>query len=127
MGDTVIHLSAGVAVTLLVAFVGLVFGFGRVLLGQFERRLQERSAAIADLRQAERDAGEKRLVGIEVSLEKEAGRIGDLLGRIEKLNVTLPLEYVRREDWIRFSATIDAKLDKLAEMIHQRFPGGDQQ
>jgi hypothetical protein len=25
----------------------------------------------------------------------------------------LPLEYVRREDWIRFSSTLDAKLDAM--------------
>lgn len=31
--------------------------------------------------------------------------------------IKLPLEYVRREDWIRFGSTIDAKLDAMrAEM-----------
>ena len=30
-----------------------------------------------------------------------------------KLKAQLPLEYVRREDWIRFSNTLDAKFDAM--------------
>lgn len=30
-----------------------------------------------------------------------------------KLKAELPVEYVRREDWIRFSNTLEAKLDAL--------------
>lgn len=30
-----------------------------------------------------------------------------------KLKAQLPLEYVRREDWIRFSSTLDAKFDAM--------------
>jgi len=30
-----------------------------------------------------------------------------------RLKAQLPLEYVRREDWIRFSSTLDAKLDAM--------------
>ena len=34
-----------------------------------------------------------------------------------KLRAELPLDYVRREDWIRFSNTLEAKLDAMrAEM-----------
>ena len=32
---------------------------------------------------------------------------------VMKLKAQLPLEYVRREDWIRFSSTLDAKLDAI--------------
>ncbi|HXN84591.1 MAG TPA: hypothetical protein VN867_00910 [Candidatus Binataceae bacterium] len=35
------------------------------------------------------------------------------------LRLSLPLEYVRREDWIRFSATLDAKLDALREELRE--------
>ncbi|MEW5763702.1 MAG: hypothetical protein ACOYXN_00475 [Acidobacteriota bacterium] len=35
--------------------------------------------------------------------------------QILRLEGQLPNEYVRREDWIRFSASIDAKLDRLNE------------
>jgi hypothetical protein len=36
-----------------------------------------------------------------------------------ELRASLPLEYVRREDWIRFSATLDAKLDAMREEMRQ--------
>ena len=123
MDDTVIHLSASVAISLLGGILVMVGAFGKILLRQFEQRLAERSEHVAEMRQAERDTSERRLAGIENSLERESDRIGEIVSRIEKLNTTLPLEYVRREDWIRFSSTIDAKLDRLAEMIHTRLPG----
>ncbi len=38
---------------------------------------------------------------------------------IYELRVLLPVEYVRREDWIRFSATLDAKMDGLREEMRE--------
>jgi hypothetical protein len=38
---------------------------------------------------------------------------------IYELRVLLPIEYVRREDWIRFSATLDAKMDALREEMRE--------
>ena len=35
------------------------------------------------------------------------------------LKAMLPVEYVRREDWIRFSATLDAKMDGLREEMRE--------
>ena len=36
------------------------------------------------------------------------------------LRASLPLEYVRREDWIRFSGTLDAKLDAMREEMREQ-------
>lgn len=56
---------------------------------------------------------------------REAGNRIDLLNRdgtefgrgvereMLKLRAQLPMDYVRREDWIRFSNTLEAKLDAL--------------
>jgi hypothetical protein len=30
-----------------------------------------------------------------------------------QLKATMPVEYVRREDWIRFSNTLEAKIDAM--------------
>jgi hypothetical protein len=38
---------------------------------------------------------------------------------IYELRVLLPIEYVRREDWIRFSATLDAKMDGLRDEMRE--------
>ncbi len=36
-----------------------------------------------------------------------------------KLKAQLPLEYVRREDWIRFSSTLDAKFDAMRAEVRE--------
>ena len=46
-------------------------------------------------------------------------RWSELERAIYELRVLLPIEYVRREDWIRFSATLDAKMDGLREEMRQ--------
>lgn len=65
-------------------FCGVVFGFGKILLSQFEKRMQERFERF----------------------EKTEQAVQDLLK-------TLPEKYQRREDWIRESTVINAKLDAL--------------
>ncbi len=40
--------------------------------------------------------------------QRDAGRVDELEKELTDLRIALPLEYIRREDWIRFSSTIDA-------------------
>jgi hypothetical protein len=40
-------------------------------------------------------------------------RIFEVEKSVLRLRADLPLEYVRREDWIRFGNTLEAKLDAL--------------
>lgn len=79
-------------VYLLVAFIGFVSGVGKLLLRQVERRLDSRFSAIeaagAEWRRLERDW-----------LEWKA---------------ELPLQYVRREDYVRNQTVIEAKIDAIA-------------
>lgn len=79
-------------ILLLLAFFGLVGGFGKVLLDQFEKRLDERFAGLED--------GHTKALDVERQL---------LMLRAE-----LPLGYVRREDYIRNQTVIEAKIDAVA-------------
>jgi hypothetical protein len=47
--------------------------------------------------------------------ERDSSRVDELERQVTELRVHMPLEYVRREDWIRFSGTLDAKLDGMRE------------
>lgn len=82
-------------VTLLVTFLGFVFGGGRVLLAQIDKRLDTRFAAlegeVKGWRQVERD--------------------------LLLLKADLPLNYVRREDYVRGQSILEAKMDGLALKI----------
>lgn len=97
----VIQIPIGVAVTLILAAVGMMFGFAKILISQLNNSLDERFQS-SDVTQTQ----------IRDSIKKESERIDALSKQLQ----TLPLEYVRREDWIRFSAGIDNKLDRLADL-----------
>lgn len=50
---------------------------------------------------------------------RDSVRWSEIERGLYELRASLPLEYVRREDWIRFSATLDAKLDAMREEMRQ--------
>jgi hypothetical protein len=79
-----------------VTLIGLNLAALRWLLGQYSREIGKRLDTIS------RDGSE-----FSHAVERE----------LLKLKAQLPVDYVRREDWIRFSNTLEAKLDALrAEM-----------
>jgi len=52
-------------------------------------------------------------------VRRDDERWSQLERAIYELRVLLPIEYVRREDWIRFSATLDAKMDGLRDEMRE--------
>ncbi len=80
---------------LMVAFFSATWAFAKVLLKQLDQRFRER--------------------------DEKLNEVGNKIDEVEKdvlrLRAELPSEYVRREDWIRFSGTIDTKLDWLREKM----------
>ncbi|HEU4601564.1 MAG TPA: hypothetical protein VFS24_06335 [Steroidobacteraceae bacterium] len=86
------------------AMLAALYGFGRLLVRQIEKRLDERFTT--------RD---KSIEEIKTQISKVETHGRTLESDILRLRAELPNEYVRREDWIRFSGTIDAKLDWLRE------------
>ncbi len=50
---------------------------------------------------------------------RDSARWTEIERGLYELRARLPLEYVRREDWIRFSGTLDAKLDAMREEMRQ--------
>ena len=87
---------------LLVAFVTVAWIFGIILVRQFKGQLKERFDAVAVEMRERSDAEEK--VGAEIrKLEN------DFL----KWRGDMPIEYVRREDYVRGQSVIELKLDAL--------------
>lgn len=111
----VIQIPIGAAITLILAFVGLLFAFGKILVNQFNKSLDQRFI--------ERDEQHRQL---RESIKNESIRITELSNSLQKFASAMPLEYVRREDWIRFSATIDHKLDRLGEFMIKAMKGDRQ-
>ena len=84
-------------------------GAGAVIkftLIQFERRLETRFTGI-----------EKILGSYKEQSDSHAEETRRLDRDITQLKLDLANNYVRREDWIRLSTTLEAKLDALASRI----------
>ena len=101
-------------ILLLLAFFGCVFAFSRTLLGQFEKRLEEKFKAQEESRVAGsaslRDGIEKYTVqGV-----RTADQVQQLERDFLKWQADMPLQYVRREDYVRNQTIIESKLDGLA-------------
>lgn len=94
-------------ICLLLAFFGCVAAFGKILLGQFEKRLDERFKTQEDSRKTAQVHWDESFKKIE-TMSRQNER--DIL----QLQAKLPEHYLRREDWIRSQSTIEAKIDGLA-------------
>lgn len=89
----------GFGISLLGGFAAILVSAGKSLLGQFQRRIGEQ---FKDLQEAH------------LQEKKNLHRLErDLL----QLKADLPLEYVRREDYVRGQSIVEAKLDGLATKI----------
>ena len=82
------------------------WAIGNLVLAQFDKRLDERFAAQERMREEGRKQWDARF-GV---FETEQRRIER---EVLELKADLPMNYVRREDHIRFETVINAKLDAL--------------
>ena len=100
-------------ITLLLAFLGFLFAAGRLLLSQIDRRLSDRFETIEKAREEGQATWRQTFTQ---HLEEER-RETDLMRSIEReflrFQAELPLQYVRREDYVRGQSVIEAKLDAL--------------
>lgn len=100
-------------VLLLIAFFGCVAGFGKLLLDQVEKRLQERFAA-QDATRAQGQEMLRKTLDQHMDSERANTQAVQALERdFLKWQAEMPLHYVRREDYVRGQTVIEAKLDAL--------------
>lgn len=88
------------------ALVTLLLGAGRLLVGQFERRLDLRFAALEATRQQSAEQWRASFSALEATAREHEQRITQVL-------IDLPLQYQRREDAIRQEVAVIHRLDAL--------------
>ncbi len=93
-------------ITLLVMFLGSMGTFGKILLDQIEKRENERHSTL-----------EAQLAAIERVTREEAAQWQRVERELLSLKAELPLNYVRRDDFVRIQSVIESKLDGLALRI----------
>lgn len=97
-------------ILLLMAFFGAVWTFGTVLLGQFEKRQDERFEEQERSRKEAQAHWDKKFASMEKSANEWVRLERDLLA----FKGELPMTYVMRDDYVRNQTVIEAKLDALA-------------
>lgn len=106
-------------VGLLLAFFGAVAGAVKFVVAQFERRLDERFAGQEKARAESQKHWDSKFSNLEGAAKDEAGQWLRIERELLDLKAELPLQYVRREDYIRGQSVIEAKLDGLASKIEK--------
>lgn len=112
-------------VGLLLGFLGFCAGAGKVLLSQSQKHLDERFTAMSQsqserfaemerARTTQHDQLSRRLDGIEQVNREETVQWQRVERELLNLKADLPLNYVRREDYVQAIATIMTKLDAMA-------------
>lgn len=113
----------GAALTLVLAATG---GLARLLMTQFERRLDERFRTQEAARAEAQKIWTAKFEALEQCAQNEAREWQRIERDILTLKADLPLNYVRREDYIRNQSVIEAKLDGLALKIENAILRGNQ-
>ena len=100
-------------VSLLLGFFGCVGAFGKLLLVQFERRQNERFGAIEKVHEASQTALRQVIQEYASKAQRNAEALSELERSFLRFQADLPVNYVRREDYVRGQSVIEAKLDAL--------------
>lgn len=79
----------------LLSFLGVCWGFGKMLLAQFQAQLEDRHK----------------------QQERLNNKVEILENQLAEFNATLPLNYVLREDYIRNQVILEAKMDNISEKL----------
>ncbi|MBJ9695478.1 MULTISPECIES: hypothetical protein [Burkholderia cepacia complex] len=90
-------------VSMLATFIGLLIAAGKVLIVQIERHQSDR-----DQKQ------EDQLKAMLEQISRQADNTARLERDFLRFQADLPLQYVRREDYVRNQTVIEAKLDAIA-------------
>ncbi|WP_264765804.1 hypothetical protein [Moraxella catarrhalis] len=99
MEKTFISIDFWQLVGFLLSFLGVCWGFGKMLLAQFQAQQDER--------------------------QKAQDRLGEKVEVLENLfaeqKAVLPEKYVLREDYIRNQAVLEAKMDSIQKTLTELF------
>jgi hypothetical protein len=115
----------GLAVTMLSAFITVMFAAGKLLVGQFEQRLDDRFSSQDEARIAGQKHWDTKFLALEQAAANEAKEWQRIEREILIMKADLPNLYVRRDDYIRNQTVIEAKLDGLAMRIENAILKGD--
>lgn len=109
---------------LLLAFLGFAFAAGKLLLAQIDRRLDGRFAAMEEARRTGQSHWDKQFAALAEQNRREAQGWLQLERDFLGWKAEMPIQYVRREDYVRNQTIIEAKIDGLRLSIENQYLKG---
>lgn len=101
-------------ILLIITFVTAIFAVAKLLLGQTLKSIDDKFSAQEASSRSFKDQLSKRLDGLESASRDERDQWQRIERELLTLKADLPLNYVRREDYVQAVATIMAKLDAMS-------------
>ena len=112
-----VHLEFWQIIEIILALSGVFAGGGKLLLNQIDKRLDQRFATLEESSKAG-DLELREVIKEHIQAENKTNdQLIDLERKMLNWKADLPLQYVRREDFIRNQTVIESKLDGLALKI----------
>ena len=106
-------------------FMALLGVFGRLLLSQIDRRLEARFDAQDKARASAKADWDNKFAELAEQNRRESMGWQQLERDFLGWKAELPIQYVRREDYVRNQTVIEAKLDGLALRIENQYLKGN--
>lgn len=100
-------------IMLLLSFLSFAFVAGRTLLAQVDQRLAQRFEAMEEARESAGKHWDERFATVLQQSQQQGTGLSNLERDFLRFQAELPLQYVRREDYVRGQSVIEAKLDAL--------------
>jgi hypothetical protein len=117
MNPTVVQIEFWHLVMLLIAFIGFAAAAFRLLLSQFDKRMDERFNQQEAARASATAQWERRFEAVVSRFDGQTNQWQQLERDMLRFQAEMPLQYVRREDYIRGQSVLEAKMDALAMRI----------
>ena len=107
----------GVSGSLLGILISIILWVVKTLIGQFEKRLNEKFQTIDEQRATEQKYLNNQFKQLDQARIEEVKSWQHIEREIMQMKVDLPNTYVRRDDYIRNQSVIESKIDGLAIRI----------
>ncbi len=109
-----VHFELWQLITLLITFLGAAAGAGKLILSQSLWALDSRFLGMEISAKERKERLGNRLDSLEAMMREDAENWRNVERDLLQLKADMPLQYVRREDYIRGQSVIEAKLDSVA-------------
>lgn len=115
----------GALASILVMLATVIYTAGVMLVNQFQKRLDEKFSAQETSRVESQKHWDSKFQALEQASANDAKEWQRVERELLKLTADLPINYVRRDDYIRNQTIIEAKIDGLAVRIENAILKGE--